>query len=448
MADALGMTPSTGPGAPAPAAPAAAPNKRSFMGLIRRAEVDTRLLGMVLALIISWVIFDIGSGGKFLDPRNLWNLSVQTAAVAVMATGMVFIIVSRNIDLSVGSMLGVTGMFMALLQQEWIPKIWGFGYDLWWIWIVTVIAGLVLGAAIGLLQGSLVAYVGIPSFVVTLGGLLVWRAVTFVLAQGRTISPLDSTFILLGGGPKGSVGDTVSWLIGIAVSAAIVIGIVASRRRRRGFGFPVRPIWAETLIGVVGVTVVMGAVWVANSYPWPTLLARRFAQEHGITEPPGGLIIPTGIANPVLIALGVAALMTILATRRRFGRYVYAIGGNPEAAILSGINTRRVIMMTFVIMGVLAAVSAVISTARLQSAVSGLGTGAELTVIAAAVIGGTSFAGGIGTVPGAVLGALIIQSLVSGMQLLKFDNPSQDIAVGVVLVLAVGLDQVLRRRGS
>jgi D-xylose transport system permease protein len=285
----------------------------------------------------------------------------------------------------------------------------------------------------------------IPSFVVTLGGLLVWRAVTFVLASGRTISPLDDTFMLLGGGPKGAVGDTVSWIIGGVVCVAIVLGIIASRRRRIRFGFPARPVVVDIVIGIIGCVVVLGAVAVANSYAWPAGLATQYAKEHGITEPPGGLIIPTGIANPVLIALGVAVLMTILANRRRFGRSVFAIGGNPEAAVLAGINTRRVILMTFVIMGVLCAVAAVVATARLQSAVSGLGVGAELAVIAAAVIGGTSFAGGIGTIPGAVLGALIIQSLVTGMQLMRFDNPSQDIAVGVVLVAAVGIDQTLRR---
>jgi len=422
--------------------------KRTVSSVLRSAEVDTRLLGMLAALVIIWIVFNIASNGLFLTPRNLWNLSVQTASVAIMATGMVLIIVSRNIDLSVGSVLGVVGMFMALMQQEWIPQTLGLGFNHWWIWIIAAIGGLAFGAAIGLLQGFLIAYIAIPSFVVTLGGLLVWRAVTFVLAQGRTISPLDSTFQLLGGGPKGSVGDTVSLVIGIVVCIAIVYGIVSNRRKRRRFDFPVRPMWAEVLIGTLGCGVVLGAVWVANSYPWPAGLATQFAVANGITEPPGGLIIPTGIANPVLIALGVAALMTVLANRRRFGRYVYAIGGNPEAAVLSGVNTRRVIMMTFVIMGVLAAVAAIVSTARLNAAVSGLGTGAELSVIAAAVIGGTSFSGGIGTIPGAVLGALIIQSLVSGMQLMRFDNPAQDIAVGVVLVFAVGLDQVLRRRAS
>ncbi len=144
--------------------------------------------------------------------------------------------------------------------------------------------------------------------------------------------------------------------------------------------------------------------------------------------------------------VGVAILMTVLANRRRFGRYVYAIGGNPEAAELSGINTRRTIMWTFVIMGVLAAVSAIILTARQNSATNGLGTGAELQVIAAAVIGGTSFAGGIGTIAGAVLGALVMQSLVSGMQLLRYSNAEVDIVVGIVLVIAVGIDTIVRRR--
>jgi D-xylose transport system permease protein len=204
--------------------------------------------------------------------------------------------------------------------------------------------------------------------------------------------------------------------------------------------------WAEVGIGAVGIGVVMGAVFIANSYAWPTRVASRWAEAQGIVEPEGGLIIGHGIANPVLIMLGVALLMTILATRRRFGRYVFAIGGNPEAAELSGINTRRTITLTFIIMGVLAAVAAVVATARLNAAEATLGFGAELEVIAAAVIGGTSFAGGIGTIPGAILGALVVQSLVSGLQLMRVDNAMIDIAVGIVLVLAVGIDQVVRRR--
>jgi D-xylose transport system permease protein len=189
-------------------------------------------------------------------------------------------------------------------------------------------------------------------------------------------------------------------------------------------------------------------VAVANSYPWPPALASQYAAEHGITEPPGGLIIPTGIAFPVVIMIGVGLVMTIIATRRRFGRYVFAIGGNPEAAELSGINVRRTITGTFVLMGILCAISGAVATARLNSAVTNLGVQNELDVISAAVIGGTSFAGGIGTIPGAILGAVVMQSLRSGMVTVGVDSPTQDIVVGVVLVAAVGFDALMRRRAT
>ena len=397
--------------------------------------------------MVIWLVFNVVSGGLFLTPRNLWNLSVQSASVAIMATGMVLIIVSRNIDLSVGSILGFTGMFMALVQAEWIPQNLGLGFDQPYTWIIAVLVGVTLGALIGGLQGFLVAYVGIPSFIVTLGGLLVWRGLTFQLAPGQTIAPLDATFQLLGGGPKGSarrhgqLGPRDRSRASASSTASSPAGggdtISGSRCGRCG---------RTCTIGVLGCAAVIAAVWVANSYSWPEELAKQYAADHGIAAPPGGLQIPTGIANPVLIGIGVAIVMTILATRRRFGRYVFAIGGNPEAAELGGINTRRTIMMTFVIMGVLAALSAAVQTARLNAAMTGLGTQAELAVIAAAVIGGTSFAGGIGTIPGAVLGAVVMQSLQSGMVLLKVDTPIQDVVVGVVLVTAVGLDTIARRR--
>jgi D-xylose transport system permease protein len=278
--------------------------------------------------------------------------------------------------------------------------------------------------------------------------LLVWRGLAFQLASGRTIAPMDPTYALLGGGPTGSLGETLSWAVAILASAGIVYSLIAARHRRRRYGFPLRPMWAELLVGAVGCGAVIAAVWVANNYFWPEQLAREYAAERGIVWPEGGLNIPVGIANPVLIAIAVAMVITVLATRRRFGRYVFAIGGNPDAAELGGINTRRTVMMTFVVMGVLAAVSGAIQTARLNAAVVGLGTQAELAVIAAAVIGGTSFAGGIGTIPGAVLGAVVMQSLQSGMVIMKVDSPVQDIVVGIVLVFAVALDIVVRRRAS
>jgi D-xylose transport system permease protein len=302
----------------------------------------------------------------------------------------------------------------------------------------------VLGALIGGVHGFVIAYIGVPSFIVTLGGLLIWRGLIFRYAQGQTIAPLDPTFRLLGGRPEGSLGDTLSWVLGALLCAGIAYSLFMGRRRRRRYGFPLRPIWAELAIGIASFAVVLAAVWVANSYPWPENLANQRAAQTGETIPPGG--IPTGVAFPVVIMLLVGLGMTYLATRRKFGRYVYAIGGNPDAAELGGINVRRTIMGTFVLMGILCAISAVVQTARLNSAVTNLGTQNELDVISAAVIGGTSFAGGIGTIPGAILGALVMQSLRSGMLLLNIDSPSQDVVVGIVLVVAVGLDAFLRRR--
>jgi ABC-type xylose transport system, permease component len=411
----------------------------SLGSLLRTTEVDTRLLGLIVALVVIWIGFNIMSGGLFLTSRNLWNLSVQSASVAIMATGMVLVIVSRNIDLSVGSVLTFTGMTMAMIQTDWLPNLLGVGVNQPYTWIVALAIGLLLGALIGGLQGFIIAYLGVPSFIVTLGGLLIWAGFAFEEASGRTISPLDSTFQLLGGGPIGSIGETASWVVGIIACIGIVYTLTTSRRRRRRYGFPVRPMWAEATLLIVGIVAVLGAVWVANSYLWPEALAQQYGK---------GPNTPVGIAIPVLLAIVVAFVMTILATRRRFGRYVFAIGGNPEAAELGGINTRRMIMLTFVIMGTLAAVSAAILSARLNAAVVGLGAQAELYVIAAAVIGGTSFAGGIGTIAGAVLGAVVMQSLQSGMVLLRVDSPIQDIVVGIVLVAAVGTDAALRRRAS
>jgi D-xylose transport system permease protein len=227
-----------------------------------------------------------------------------------------------------------------------------------------------------------------------------------------------------------------------------VYSLIAARRRRERYGFPVRPRWADLLLGLIACAAVLGAVWVANNYFWPPALAQDYAEANGIPIPPGGLLIPTGIAYPVLVLIGVGIVMTYIATRRRFGRYVYAIGGNPDAAELAGINVRRTITLTFVLMGVLAAIAAAVQTARLDAAVTNLGVQNELDVISAAVIGGTSFAGGIGTIPGAILGAVVMQSLRSGMLLLNVDSPTQDVVVGIVLVAAVGVDAFLRRRAG
>jgi D-xylose transport system permease protein len=413
---------------------------------LRDNEIDTRMVGMIAVLLGIWVIFHFISGGTFITPRNLWNLSVQTSTIAIMATGMVLVIVSRNIDLSVGSMVGTVGMVMAVMQVEWLPPVMGLGNS--WIWLITLVVGVILGAIIGAFQGSIVAYVGVPSFIVTLGGLLVWRGFAWLTASGRTIAPMDETFQLIGGGAQGSLGETGSWILGGVACIGIIALLIMGRRRRQKFGFRLRPVWLDVVLGVLGCAVVLGAVWVMNSYYLPENLAAQYAEENNIAVPEGGLQIPLGIPYPVIILGGVALAMSFVANRLRFGRYVFSIGGNPEASQLAGIKTKRTIVKGFMTMGILVAISAAVSIARLNAAVSGLGTLNELYVIAAAVVGGSSLSGGIGTIPGAILGALIMQSLQSGMVLVGLDAPVQDVVLGVVLVIAVAIDTAYRRRAA
>ncbi len=419
---------------------------RSLRELLQATEIDLRLLGMVAALAAILIGFGMITGGKFLEPVNIVALSVQTASVAIIATGMVLVIVSRNIDLSVGSIVGVVAMTYALLMTDILPKLIGFNNP--FLWLIALAIGLAVGGLIGAFQGFIIAYIGVPSFIVTLGGLLAFRGLVFVMSSGASVSGLDPVFQLLGGGPEGSLGGTLSWVVGVIICGAIIGLLYFARRQRRRFGFRLRPVWAEALIGVIGCAVVLGAVAYFNAYLWPAGLAAKYAEAHGITVPPGGLQIEAGIPFPILLVIGVTVVMTFIATRRRFGRYVYAYGGNPDAAELAGINTRWTIMKTFIIIGVLCGLAGAIAAARLNGSTLDVGSGYELLVIAAAVVGGTSFAGGIGTIPGAVLGALVMQALAYGLAFVGLSSPVQNIFAGAVLVVAVGLDTINRRRGG
>jgi D-xylose transport system permease protein len=438
-----------------PTAPTHAPQHNDarlnpIAAFIRDTELDARMLGMVGALLLIWVGFHLygvifGDGGDFLTPRNLWNLSVQTAVTGIMATGMVLVIVTRNIDLSVGSVVGFTGMIMGILQVNILPQYLGLGHPM--IWVITAIVGIVLGAIIGAFHGWLTAYRAIPSFIVTLGGMLVWRGAAFLVADGKTISPVDQTFALLGGGPYGAVGATGSWIVGALGCAAILWIIYRGRVSRRKHDFRLRPMWAEVTVAALTCGTLLAAVLMVNAYPWPIGIVKAYATANGITDAPETIFISHGFAIPVLILAGVGILMTILMTRTRFGRYVFAIGGNPEAAALSGINTRWMTVKIFSLMGMLAGLAAVVASARLTSATNALGDLEELYVIASAVIGGTSLAGGVGTIYGAIIGTLVIQSLQTGMVLIGYgDGSYRKIVVGVALVLAVYLDILYRKK--
>ena len=423
------------------------PARRSMRGMLAQTEIDLRLFGMLIALAAILLVFHILSGGKMIAPGNMTTLAVQAAGIAIIATGMVLIIVSRNIDLSVGSLVGVIAMTYALLMTDWLPAL-GITNDFPFGWAIALAFGVLMGAVIGGIQGFIIAYIGVPSFIVTLGGLLSIRGAVWYLSSGASVSGLDPTFQLLGGSAKGSIGGTLTWALALIGAVAIVALLINSRRQRRRYGFPVRPMWAEILIGVVGILAVLGIAWFANNNFWPKGLADRYAQQNNIPIPAGGLLIPTGFPFPIILLVGVTLVMTWLATRRRFGRYVYAYGGNPDAAELAGINTRWTILKTYVLMGILCAIAAAIVSARLNGASLDVGNSYELYVIAAAVVGGTSFAGGIGTIPGAVLGAFVLASLAYGLSFIGVNSPGQNVVAGIVLVVAVGLDTINRRRGS
>ncbi|QKV17488.1 sugar ABC transporter permease [Oricola thermophila] len=425
----------TSPAASAPAKP------RNFFAAL---EIDNRLLGMIGAFVVICLVFNFLTDGRFMTPRNIFNLTIQTASVAIMATGMVFVIVTRHIDLSVGSLLATCSAVMAMMQTLVMPDWLGLGLNHPATMPVAILVGMAAGLAIGAFHGWLIGYLTIPAFIVTLGGYLVWRNVAWHLTKGQTIGPLDENFQLFGG-INGTLGETWSWVFAAIAIAGSLYALWQSRRTKVMHEFPVKPVWAEVVLGGVIAAVIVGFVYVLNSYEIPAARLRRIYEARGEVLPEG-VTQGYGIPISVLLLILIAIVMTVVARRTRLGRYIFATGGNPEAAMLAGINTRLLTVKVFAIMGLLCAISAVVASSRQTFHSNDIGTLDELRVIAAAVIGGTALSGGMGTIYGAILGALIMQSLQSGMAMVGVDAPYQNIVVGIVLVLAVFIDIVYRRR--
>ncbi len=416
-------------------------NKRN---VFQQLELDVRLLGMIGAFIILCIGFNLVTDGRFLTPRNIFNLTIQTVSVAIMASGMVFVIVTRHIDLSVGALLATCSAIMAMTQTEFVPNVLGLGLNHPITWIVAVVVGLAAGTLIGAFHGWMVGYLTIPAFIVTLGGFLVWRNVAWYMTDGQTIGPLDSTFLMFGG-TNGTLGITASWVLGLVATALALLTLWNSRRAKLAHDFPVKPLWAEGVLAAIIAAAILGFVGILNAYEIPTRRLERMFEARGEVMPEG-FTQGYGLPISVLILIAVAVVMTVVAKRTRLGRYIFATGGNPDAAELSGINTRLLTVKIFAIMGFLCALSAVVASARLANHSNDIGTLDELRVIAAAVIGGTALSGGFGTIYGAILGALIMQSLQSGMAMVGVDAPFQNIVVGTVLVAAVFIDIVYRKR--
>ena len=345
------------------------------------------------------------SEGIFLTPRNLSNLMLQMSVTGIVAVGMLMVIVAAQIDLSVGSIIGLAGGCAAIALTN-------LGYGL----VPSLLVAVIVGIAIGVFQGALVAYANIPAFIVTLGGLLAWRGVVKGITHSETIPVANETFKAIG---QKYVPPQVGWIL--AAIAIVFVIVVALRRAQsqKTYGLGEPNYGGEMLKSILPIGAIVLFIFVMNSY--------------------------AGIPVPVLILLAVALLGVFITNFTTFGRYLYAIGGNADAARLSGINTKFNILLVFALLGALTGIAALIFTARVGSAAPDAGTLKELDAIAACVIGGASLMGGRGTIFGACLGALIMATLDNGMSLLNVKDFMQDIIKGSILVAAVGLDMVGRR---
>lgn len=380
-------------------------NKASQKKLQLFGKMDIRTYTMIFALVAIWIFFAL-LNDTFLTSRNLSNLFMQMSVTSILAIGMVLIIVAGHIDLSVGSIVGVTGGVAAILQ------VW-YGMDT----VPVIIVTLVLGALIGLLQGWIVAYQAVPAFIVTLGGMMIFRGILMGVTKGTTVAPLDESFKMIG-------NAYLPIPIGYGLAAlAIVWVIVSSLRKRQSrikYGFEVPAMGTEVSKLVLFSVLISLFAFIMNYYK--------------------------GIPFPIVIVAILALVFTFIANHTPFGRSIYAIGGNSDAARLSGINIRRNTMLIFVLSGLLSSIAAIVLTARLNSATISAGQNYELDAIAACVIGGTSLMGGSGTIFGAIVGGLVMASLDNGMSLMNLDSFWQYIVKGTILVLAVWVDIRSRKR--
>lgn len=361
---------------------------------------DLRAYGLIIALAFIALLFTVLTDGDFLSSRNLSNLFRQMSVISILAIGMTLVIITGHIDLSVGSLVGLAGGMAAILQ------VW-YGWDTVSVLLLTLLAGLLLGAW----QGWWVAYRGVPSFIVTLGGMLIFRGILIGISKGETVAPLKESFQRIGQSYLPYAAGYI--LAGIAVFLLFFLTAL-KRKKRRKWGLKLEhPVVSYGKMAGYSV-LILAFVYMMNRY--------------------------LGIPVPILFVLFLLLIFGFVLNRTRFGRYLYAIGGNSEAARYSGINVKRHIFAVFVIMGLLSSLAGLILTARLNAATVGAGQMFELDAIAACVIGGTSLKGGTGSVTGSIIGALVMVSLDNGMSMLDIDPFWQYIVKGLILILAVWWD--------
>lgn len=368
-----------------------------FKNFIKK-NINTIVIGLVL--VIMAIILTIATKGVFISARNLSNLFKQMSVVTILSASIFMIIVTGGIDLSVGVFMGLLGAISATFMNK-------MGISP----LMSILMTLLIGAIAGCLQGFIVAYVKVPSFIVTLGGNMVFKGLLILILQGSTISKFPTSYTFFGGA---YIPNSIGWIIGMGIVAFITFIMFSNRKKRTKYGLPIGSMSISISITIMFAIVIFGFIALMNAYE--------------------------GIPVPVSVMLVFVLIVTIISEKTKFGRFVFALGGNQEAAIFAGINVKKTIFLTFVISGVITACASVVYTGRLDAATAQAGNTMELDAIAAAVIGGTSLAGGIGKAPLVMLGALMLALIDNGMSLLNISSDIQLIVKGVVLVLAVVLD--------
>jgi len=377
---------------------------------------NIREYGMLIALIVIMIFFYFMTDGILLKPINITNLVLQNSYVIIMALGMLLIIVSGWIDLSVGSIAAFIGAIVGVMIVKWN-----------WNWMVAIAIAIAVGGLIGAWQGYWVAYLKIPAFIVTLAGMLVFRGLTLVMVRGESIGPFPEGFRNISGGfipdffnYEGFHMTTI--VVGVLVSILLIFADIRTRRNQLKYGFEVTPFYFFVAKQVLLTAAVMGFCYLMASYK--------------------------GIPNLLVIMFPLVVFYSFFTTQTVTGRRIYALGGNEKAARLSGVNTDKLLFLTFVNMGALAALAGTVVASRLNSSTPNAGEGFELDVIAACFIGGASASGGVGKVIGAVVGAFLVGVMNNGMSLLGVGIDWQQAIKGLVLLLAVFFDVYNKNKGS
>lgn len=365
-----------------------------------RSKFDFRSYTLIIALVLIALIFGILTDGEFLTSRNLSNLFMQMSVISILAIGMTLVIIAGHIDLSVGSVVGLTGGIAAILQ-------------VWYGWgtVSVIIVAIIVGALIGLWQGWWVSYRNVPAFIVTLGGMLIFRGILIGISNGETIAPLNKSFEAIG---NSYLPYVIGYVLAIISIIMLFVFVNRNRKKRQLLGLTVNTKVNDYGKATIYSLCILVLVYMLNRY--------------------------YGIPIPMLVVVLFAIIFVFIAVKTPFGRYIYAIGGNIEAAALSGINIKRIVLAIFILMGALSGVAGIILTSRLNAATVSSGEMYELDAIAACVIGGTSLMGGRGNIIGAIIGALIMASIDNGMSMMNIETFWQFIVKGLILIIAVWID--------